>query len=159
MKIFGRLFHTKKTSELVENVPAEKEEAQQVPEECLETEKERSASVIDQSVLSSLRDLQMPGKPDILKRVISAYLSSTVPLIVTLKESYSARDIEGTQNSAHTLKSSSANVGAIKLSELCKELEMNCRNNTLEDAALLISAIESEFTLVNNELNKEIHST
>ena len=159
LKILERLFQGKKTTEPTENVPAEKEGVKQLSEECQEPDKERGNPVIDQSVLNVLRDLQMEGKPDILKRIISAYLSSTAPLLVTLKEAYSAKDIEGTQNSAHTLKSSSANVGAIKLSELCKEVEMGCRNNTLENAALLISSIEAEFTLVNDALNKEIHST
>ena len=159
LKIFERLFHGKKASELTDDTPVEKEGRQQLSEESLKTENKRDTPVIDQSVFSALRDLQMPGKPDILKRIINAYLSSTEPLIVTLKEAYSADDIEETQNSAHSLKSSSANVGATKLSELCKELEMGCRNNTLENAVLLISAIESEFILVNDALNKEIHST
>jgi len=158
LKIFARLFHGKKTSESIKQVPAEGGAAQQLSEESLETREERSTPVIDKSVLNSLRDLQMEGKPDILKRVISAYLSSTASLIVTLKEAYSVMDIEGTQNSAHSLKSSSANVGAITLSELCKELEMNCRKNTMENAELLIAEIDSELALVRDVLNKELHS-
>ncbi len=164
LKIFQKLFGEKKLSESLKDestqkMTTEKEGAQQLSNDYPAQENKVGIPVIDQSVLNSLRDLQMPGKPDILKRVISAYLSSTAPLLVTLKEAYSAKDIEGTQNLAHTLKSSSANVGAIKLSELCKELEMACRNNTLENAALLISSIESEVTLVTDALNKEIHST
>jgi TMAO reductase system sensor TorS len=158
VKIFERLFHGKKTFGPIEDVPAERDDKQQLSKESMEPREERSVPIIDQSVLNSLRDLQMEGKPDILKRVISAYISSTAPLIVTLKEAYSVMDIEGTQNSAHSLKSSSANVGAIKLSELCKELEMNCRKNTLENAEFLISEIVFELTLVSDVLNKEIHS-
>ena len=164
LKVFQKLFGEKKLSESLKDestqkVITEKEGSQQLSNDYPVQGNKVGIPVIDQSVLNSLRDLQMPGKPDILKRVISAYLSSTAPLLVTLKEAYSAKDIEGTQNSAHTLKSSSANVGAIKLSELCKELEIGCRNNTLENAAFLISSIESEVTLVTDALNKEIHST
>jgi CheY-like chemotaxis protein/HPt (histidine-containing phosphotransfer) domain-containing protein len=158
LKTFARLFHGKKFFEPGEEVPSAGEDVQQLSEESMEAREEGSHPIIDQSVLNSLRDLQMEGKPDILKRVISAYLSSTASLIVTLKEACSVMDIEGAQNSAHSLKSSSANVGAIKLSELCKELEMNCRKNTLENAEVLISEISSELILVRDVLNKEIHS-
>lgn len=157
LKIFARLFHGEKSFESGGESPSERGDVQQLSEESMKSREERNTPIIDQSVLNSLRDLQMEGKPDILKRVISAYLSSTTPLIVTLKEACSARDIEGTQNSAHTLKSSSANVGAIKLSELCKELEMNCRKNTLGNAEFLIAEISSELSLVRDVLEKELH--
>ncbi len=158
MKIFRRLFHGGKALESTGQVSDRERVVRQLSGESLETQEERGAPVIDQSVLNSLRDLQMEGKPDILKRVIDAYLSSTASLVETLKEAYSAMDIDGIQNSAHSLKSSSANVGAIKLSELCKELEMNCRNNTLENAPFLISGISAELTLVRDVLKREIYS-
>ncbi|MCK5070325.1 MAG: response regulator [Desulfocapsa sp.] len=157
VRVFERLLHGEKTFESTGNISMEHEKNQSLLGENMDLEKESTASVIDQNALSALRNLQMPGKPDILKRVINAYLSSTAPLIETLKEAQPVEDIEEVQNSAHTLKSSSANVGAMKLSELCKCLEMNCRNNTLDDVIPLISSIESEFILVNEALKKELH--
>ncbi|NOQ46005.1 MAG: response regulator [Desulfobulbaceae bacterium] len=122
-------------------------------------EAEISSLPIDRSVLSALRNLQMEGKPDILVRIVNAYLSSSEPLIAELREALAVNDLEVLQNTAHSLKSSSANVGAVKLAEISKELEMGCRNNTLGNAADLVSAIKSEFIRVKDELNKEIHST
>ena len=157
VNVFDHLFHDNETSESKEEVSMEQQKAQILPGENMEHEKERNVPVIEQSALSALRDLQMPGKPDILKKVINAYLSSSAPQIETLKEACSAEDIEKVQNSAHTLKSSSANVGAMELSELCKGLEMDCRNNMLDNIMPLISSIESEFVLVDEALNKELH--
>ena len=119
-------------------------------------DEEVRSSSIDRSVLKSLRDLQMEGTPDILERIIPAYLNSSEPLIVQLREALATNDLEVLQNIAHSLKSSSANVGAIKLSQISKELERSCRNNTLENAPDLVSAIESEFIRVKDALNKEI---
>ncbi len=116
------------------------------------------SSPIDRSVLGGLQDLQIEGEPSIVKRVIEAYLTDSEPLISQLKEALPVNAREVLQRSAHSLKSSSANVGALRLSEISKELEMNCRDNSLEDAARLIAAIESEFIKAKEVLQKEIDS-
>jgi HPt (histidine-containing phosphotransfer) domain-containing protein len=46
---------------------------------------------------------------------------------------------------AHSLKSSSANLGALGLSALFKDLEEKARNNSLVGAFELIALVESEF--------------
>ncbi len=120
------------------------------------SKKEINSSAVDQRVLSALRELQMPGKPDILKRIISAYLSSSEPLIAELRKALVVNNLEVLQKSAHSLKSSSANVGAIELSGICKKLEMDCRSNSLEDGQDLVAAIESEFLQVKRALNEEL---
>ncbi len=120
---------------------------------------EEHSSLIEQGVLNALRDLQMEGQPDILKRIITAYCKSSDQLVAGLREALSLDDLTALQNNAHSLKSGSANVGALTLSELNKELEMGCRNNTLENAGNLVSSIESEYIRVKEALRKEIHLT
>ena len=115
-------------------------------------------SPIDREVLRALQYLQSEGEPSILKRVITAYLADSEALISQLKEALSADDRGGMQRFAHTLKSSSANVGALGLSEISKKLEMICRDNSLEGAAFLVTAIESEFADVRDTLEKEAAS-
>ncbi|TKB23109.1 response regulator [Desulfopila sp. IMCC35006] len=116
------------------------------------------AGPIDQSVLSTLKDLQIKGRPDILVRIINAYIKSSEPLINQLQKGLAANDLKIVQNSAHSLKSSSANVGALRLSQISRELEMCCKNNILENIMELVAAIESEFIGVKLALNKEISS-
>ena len=111
---------------------------------------------IDQKVLCTLKSLQMDGKPDILKRIVSAYLESSEPLIVHLQQALAADDLKSAQNIAHSLKSSSANVGALHLSQLSMELEMCCKNNMVKKMMELGAAIQSEFIGVKIALNKEI---
>jgi CheY-like chemotaxis protein/HPt (histidine-containing phosphotransfer) domain-containing protein len=113
---------------------------------------------IDRGVLQSLQDLQIEGEPSIVRQVVETYLADAVPLISQLKQALSDNDGAVLQRAAHTLKSSSANVGALGLSEISRELEMNCRNNSFDDAARLVAAIESAFEEAGGALQKEIGS-
>ena len=56
---------------------------------------------------------------------------------------------------AHTLKSSSANIGAVHLSQLGRQLEIDCRNNVVDDLDRAIDSIEAEFVRVKTALEKE----
>ena len=114
------------------------------------------AKFIDESALNRLKELQMEGKPDILRRIISAYLQSSEALIAQLQQASRVNDLQVVQNMVHSLKSSSANVGALRLSQINRELEMCCKNNTLENAMELVAAVASEFIGVKVALKKEI---
>jgi HPt (histidine-containing phosphotransfer) domain-containing protein len=56
------------------------------------------------------------------------------------------------RESAHALKSSSANVGARRLSSLCKEMETVARTGLAEKAAGLMAAVDAEFARVQEAL-------
>ena len=125
----------------------------------IEDDTQMDTSPIDQNVLKTLRDLQIPGKPDILKKVVIAFLSSSAPLVSGLTGALAGRDSELLRNSAHSLKSSSANVGAMKLSKISQQLELDCKNNTTEKNKELIAAINLEFSRVHDALQKIVHPT
>ncbi|MFW2367015.1 MAG: response regulator [Desulforhopalus sp.] len=122
------------------------------------TSEEAENSPLDLNVLDALRDLQIDGAPDILTRVVDAFLVSSDPIITQLRVAAESDDREVLQNNAHSLKSSSANVGAMKLSGISKELELGCKNNTLLNGSELVAAIEAEFVTVKHALLKEINA-
>jgi HPt (histidine-containing phosphotransfer) domain-containing protein len=66
-------------------------------------------------------------------------------------------DAKGLHMAAHSLKSSSAYVGAMHLSALAKELELMGRSNSLQGAAELAERLKKEFMLVMAALEKEIN--
>jgi signal transduction histidine kinase/CheY-like chemotaxis protein len=113
---------------------------------------------IDRAVLQSLADLQIEGEENIVSRIIHAYLDGSDEITTQLREAFAERDKENLGNAAHALKSSSANVGAMTLSEMCKNLEMQCRKDTLTYDDGLMSQIESEFAVVKNFLLQEVAS-
>jgi HPt (histidine-containing phosphotransfer) domain-containing protein len=59
------------------------------------------------------------------------------------------------ERSAHNLKSSSAILGAINLSQLCQKLESTAPTSTLDVAAAIVSQIETEYEKVKTALLQE----
>ena len=110
---------------------------------------------VDLSVLRNLENLQIEGEASVVGNIIDAYLSGSQPLVTRLREMHSANDLESLRRTAHSLKSSSANVGAIRLSTMSKDLEMKCKNNHTADIDILIESIETEFPRVKEILTME----
>ena len=116
------------------------------------------STVIDHKAIQTIKDLQMEGQPSILSKLVKTYISSTQSNITKLREiSGSGEDVlADLKFFAHTVKSSGASMGAMHLSEICRELEMACINETMNDAEDYIDSIESEFLKVKSALEKEI---
>jgi len=60
------------------------------------------------------------------------------------------------QRLAHSLKSTSANVGALSLAEFCKLMETAGRTNTTGQGLELLLAIESEYAHTRAALESEL---
>jgi CheY-like chemotaxis protein len=100
---------------------------------------------LDRSVLAGLRELQEEGEPDILRELIELYLSDVPPRIVALRKAVEAGDARSMTQIAHSLKGSSANMGARSIATLCTELEEIGRSGALAAAPAWISRLEGEF--------------
>jgi two-component system sensor histidine kinase/response regulator len=66
-------------------------------------------------------------------------------------------DAAALHRTAHSLKSSSATLGALRLSALCKEVEALGRANALEGITTLWGKLEAEHVLVQEALTAELH--
>ncbi len=113
-------------------------------------------SSIDQGVLDKIRTLERNGSPGLVARLVDLYLQGTPPLLERMKRAVADRDCEELRKAAHSLKSSSANVGAMPLHGLCKELELQARNRQVADAAGKIAVIEQEFMMARSILRQEL---
>ena len=71
-------------------------------------------------MLDQLGKVQTNGKPELLARVINLYLVESPKLMQKLKQAAGASDAPEIARTAHSLKSSSANVGAKVLSRLLR---------------------------------------
>ncbi|WP_373535256.1 response regulator [Microcoleus sp.] len=80
-------------------------------------------SPINFHVLQSLRELDDDEDPDFLGELIKIYLLDAPQQLETIKEAIFLGDADSLKLASHTLKSSSANLGAVSFSEVCKELE------------------------------------
>jgi HPt (histidine-containing phosphotransfer) domain-containing protein len=115
------------------------------------------SDVIDRSVLASLRELQDEGDPDIIAEVGGLFIKHSPDKVNAIMQSVEHGDAKGLQIAAHGLKSSSAYVGAMRLSALAKELEMMGRSNSLDGASELAQRLKTEFIKVMKVLEAEIN--
>ena len=136
--------------------PHEKIGAEDIQEQEAEQTEEEKVPILDSSKLSMLHELQPEGEPSIVGRIVSIYLKETEPLISLLGEAFESGDLEKVQRIAHGLKSSSANVGAMIVSELSKDLEINNKNKNLGKTKDIINRIQIEFIRAKNALNQEV---
>ncbi|MDH4056399.1 MAG: response regulator [Gammaproteobacteria bacterium] len=113
------------------------------------------SSPIDSSVLDGLARLQRHGAPSIVQRVIDAYLESSRELSARICDAVDRANAASLRESAHALKSSSANVGAIGLADLCRHLEVMARDNDLSQAPKLRERLQSEYERVVAALKLE----
>lgn len=99
-----------------------------------------------------LRELDPSGAGDLLRRVFNAFETSLNRLLPQLMRARDAGDATGVRLVAHTLKSSSATVGAQALSAMCIEVEALARELRLADARVGIEQILLEAEAVREAL-------
>ncbi len=109
---------------------------------------------IDISSLDAIRSLQRPGKPDILTKVVEQYFDDAVKQIELICNGYVSGDAAAIRGASHRMKSSSANLGAHWLADLCKELEDICRDGTLPVDMILIKGIETGYYETKGKLEE-----
>ena len=111
---------------------------------------------IDRQALVNIAALQRPGLPALLPKVIATYLQTSTELLEKLRQAIEQGDPEAARKGAHSLKSSSANLGARKLASLSKELEDVGRTNSMEKARPLLERVETEHGRVVAALQGEL---
>jgi HPt (histidine-containing phosphotransfer) domain-containing protein len=111
---------------------------------------------IDQEKLDILYTIQPASEPDFVKNILHIFISSTEENIALLESSFANNSIDQMTRAAHTIKSSSANIGAMELMEISKELETDCRLNQRYNADKQIEVVKAEFDRVKNYITKHI---
>lgn len=77
--------------------------------------------------------------------LIRLFLQDAPAHLKRLEAAASANDINGLIAPAHTLKSSSANLGALALSAVAKRIEIGARGQALARPAVAVLMLENEY--------------
>ncbi|HKE10327.1 MAG TPA: Hpt domain-containing protein, partial [Myxococcota bacterium] len=109
-------------------------------------------SLLDRRALDAIRELSPDRGATILARVIDSYLVSAPDQLEALRRALVEKDAKTLQTQAHSLKSSSANVGARDLSELAREVEAFGRAGQTTEAAGLVERMAAAFLRVRDAL-------
>ncbi len=104
---------------------------------------------LDRSTFEELR--QISG-PDFIDELVDTYLEDAPKLVLEMEAALEAKDAETFRRAAHSLKSNSATFGAMRLSNLAKELEMLAKENKLEAAARLLPGVHQALDSVAEAL-------
>jgi signal transduction histidine kinase/CheY-like chemotaxis protein len=107
---------------------------------------------INRQALNNIRALSASNGDALLERVLQAYLDDTPTQLQTLRQAIASDNAGQMRACAHSLKSSSANVGADALAQRCKELEQLGRNHTTAGAAVLLAEMERSFQAARQAL-------
>ena len=103
-----------------------------------------SEVILDQGALDTLRKLDQGSNSNVLEKVISLFIETSAELVDKLRTGAATGNAVEIENAAHTLKTSGANVGAMTLNALCKDLELMGREKNIESAAELVAQVEVE---------------
>ena len=109
---------------------------------------------IDRAVFDAL--VQMTGGDmDFVDELVDTFLDDGVEQVAALRAAVATSDMPALVRPAHSLKSSSFNLGAMQLGELCKELEELARSNVVVDAPARVDSIAAGFDRAREALLAE----
>ncbi len=100
--------------------------------------------IFDAEALRRLRELDPRGDNRLFERVGKAFETSVGRLLPQLEDAFGVNDTAAIVHVTHTLKSSSASIGALKLSQLCAEIETMIRRQTSEHLSDRIREVPAE---------------
>ena len=95
---------------------------------------EGQASTLDRDVLDAIVEMEQRGAPRLLVRLIDTYIDSAARLVASVELALGSGDATALRQAMHTLKSSSASLGARELARQCAELEALARAEQLTAA-------------------------
>ena len=103
-----------------------------------------TAGPIDQAAFDRLVEMT-GGDLDFVDELVDTYVEDGRSQVDGLRSAVERDDTEALVRAAHSLKSSSFNVGALVLGDRCRALEEAGRGGSVGDAAAQVAAIAADF--------------
>jgi CheY-like chemotaxis protein len=111
-----------------------------------------ATDALDQSVLAGLREL---GDQELVAELAELFLKDVSSQLEALREAIRVGDAPSAERVTHTLKGSCGNMGALRMSTICAELQDVGYSGELELAHVLVERLEAEFARVRVALEAE----
>ncbi len=107
-------------------------------------------SAIDLNVVRDLMDLMGSDFRDL----VQVYLEDTPKNLTALERAAKTNDIDALVAPAHSMKSTSANLGALLLADMAKRIEQGARSGDIGEPLLLVAQLQNEFQRVSTQLKQ-----
>ncbi|MGH6608876.1 MAG: response regulator [Burkholderiaceae bacterium] len=103
---------------------------------------------LDMSVIERIRQMEQRGASRLLERLIETYATTAAKLMTDAERAFANDDGAALRHAVHTLRSSSANVGATALSQRFAAIERHARESQIQRARHDWPAARSEYERV-----------
>lgn len=100
---------------------------------------------IDRQRLEHLRSMQDDNQPHLVRELIDMFVADAPDHLDSIAEAATAADADRLRMAAHRFLSITENIGASRMSRLCRLLELSAKARTLNDANLLVKRLRGEF--------------
>eukprot|EP00741_Cyanophora_paradoxa_P006276 tig00000989_g6085.t1 len=113
-----------------------------------------NSDLLDESIFGQLEELQDESQPDFVEEVINLYCETSEEKLEEMDSLLKRKDLDELAKSAHSLKGSSANIGAVKVVKLCADLKTLCEAEDLAGCKQCLEDVKTQFKLVREHLKK-----
>ena len=116
--------------------------------------KNPSAPALDPAVLETLRQLNEPGQPDVVREVLGLFRTDAPSRLEAISTAMEAQDAAALQRAAHTLKGAAAAIGATALHGACRALEEAGKQGALDSVAADVATLRHEYERVRDAIDQ-----
>lgn len=114
---------------------------------------------LDPEALARLTELDPKGENRLLERVLRAFQASAARLMPQLEAARLSGDPATVRLVAHTLKSSSASIGALELSQVCAQVEGLIRAESADDLEPLLHTMRAALDAALSAIQRLLDGT
>jgi len=107
---------------------------------------------LDHSAIEAVRQLDPDGNDRLLSRLIALYRDDSSQLLADIDNAMKTGDAESVARAAHTLKSSSANLGATNVAAIARQIEHSARSGDLVELPGSLTKLRAQRTVALSEL-------
>jgi signal transduction histidine kinase/CheY-like chemotaxis protein/HPt (histidine-containing phosphotransfer) domain-containing protein len=109
---------------------------------------------LDMAAVHRLGESLGPGGEDMLRGLLQEYADDAQILLANLKDAIGREDADAVRRAAHTLKSTSNQIGALRLGAIMRELEADASDGNLSGARYLEKEADMELAQVRRQLEE-----
>jgi len=110
--------------------------------------------IIDPIALKNLQELSPDDGGVFFRDIVGIFLADTPLRIAELEESFRSADAPKVTRAAHSIKGSSANLGADRLRAVAERVERESQDKPIAQLAPILAEVREEFALARDELQR-----
>lgn len=113
-----------------------------------------SEQILDPAPLEAIRAVQQPGSEDLVAKILEIFYEQSRSTLRELASAIGETNADAIAQKAHFLKSSSLNVGAVKVAALSQQIEAAARSCQLDEIELTFVRLQGELESALEALGK-----